>query len=550
MWSLGALEAKLPIMFPVKGDPPPSSKPRYRSDYRYIGYADLRDLTLLPILSDFEIAQRLIDFSPLEAEIARIYKPSAKGQVPFHPVSMLLAVCLRREQDYSWCKLAKILAGEHGAGWRRLFGFHDGDTPSASGLRYFNRQLPPGLIADLCPRCIDLLRQHGLFPERSTYPGDSPDRGVSVIQDGMLHQARNQQCCHRATDSCQEPLPVLDAQDTANPNETISPPLGQRPCHAREKGLPGCQCNTPDCQTQCELASTLDPCARFIHYSGNNRKHGSTKGETTPQSRSGAEEPSQAKGKNVFGYRSVGDRILDDRFWAAWTARSDLYPANTDERTIFVARMDAMQARFPDLSIGEIIADSANGYDESLTKVYDMGALRMIDIRGHKTDEHWETCVSRGYDDKGRPLCPHGYPLRSNGYDYQRHRAKYVCSQVCHREPLKKDQPVQPVEGCPHRESRESAGFVVNVGRTMPDGSTRLARDIPYGSATWNARYGRRNMAEGRNAQLEQMGLKRMQSYGLKDNDSNTKDVQIADFVINLRTLGRLVREATNKQLG
>ena len=42
------------------------------------------------------------------------------------------------------------------------------------------------------------------------------------------------------------------------------------------------------------------------------------------------------------------------------------------------------------------------------------------------------------------------------------------------------------------------------------------------------------------------MGLKRMQSYGLA---RNTKDVQLADFLGNLRTLGRLVREATTLSL-
>ena len=38
------------------------------------------------------------------------------------------------------------------------------------------------------------------------------------------------------------------------------------------------------------------------------------------------------------------------------------------------------------------------------------------------------------------------------------------------------------------------------------------------------------------------MGLKRMHSYGRL---RNGKEMQVADFIINLRTLGRLVREAT-----
>ena len=70
----------------------------------------------------------------------------------------------------------------------------------------------------------------------------------------------------------------------------------------------------------------------------------------------------------------------------------------------------------------------------------------------------------------------------------------------------------------------------------------RLAREIPYGSPRWQARYGRRNLAESRNAQVEGLGLKRLPNYGLA---RNAKDVQLADWLLNLRTLGRLVRQAT-----
>ena len=66
-----------------------------------------------------------------------MYTPSRKGQVPFHPVSLLLSVCLRRELQLTWPALARLLAGEHGAAWRAHFGFTAGCTPSASGLRYF-----------------------------------------------------------------------------------------------------------------------------------------------------------------------------------------------------------------------------------------------------------------------------------------------------------------------------------------------------------------------------------------------------------------------------
>ena len=167
----------------------------------------------------------------------------------------------------------------------------------------------------------------------------------------------------------------------------------------------------------------------------------------------------------------------------------------------------------------------------------------MVDIRADKGDNDWETCLKRGYDGRGYPLCQHGYPMRSNGHDYEKQRTKWVCAQVCRREPLRKGEPIQPVEGCPYLDEARPLGCVVNVAKTLPDGSIRLAREIPYGSETWKARYGRRNLSESRNGQVEGLGLKRMRSHGLT---RNTKEVQVADFLINLHTLGRLVREATN----
>ena len=44
---------------------------------------------------------------------------------------------------------------------------------------------------------------------------------------------------------------------------------------------------------------------------------------------------------------------------------------------------------------------------------------------------------------------------------------------------------VQAVTDCPYLEPQGSRGYVVNVGRTLPDGSVRLAREIPYGSDAW-----------------------------------------------------------------
>jgi hypothetical protein len=511
-WSLAALGPSLPLAFPVDPDLPPSPKHGYRSTYQPPDPAELPDPADWGQLSDFELALALIDCSPLERLLATMYRPTAKGQTPFHPVSLLLAVCLRRELGLGWRALARLLAGPHGAGWRRSLGFADGQTPSASGLRYFFRTVGADVVAALCPQFVALLRAHDLCPARSTFPGDPPDQGVTVSQDGMLHPARDRPSCQLATDACYQPLPAPAATAGA-----------ARPCRARDQEREGCACTSPACREQCIRASRRDPEARFIHYAG----------------RGGA------RGTDVFGYRSVAERLLDDRVAVAWTVTSSLYPANTDERTIFVDRVQALTATFPDLEIGEWLDDTGVGYRDCLDAVWQLGALRMIDIRADPSDADPAACLARGYDGTGRPLCPHGYALRANGYDRDRRRAKYVCAQACRRDPPPTgpaDAAPQPVAACPFLDPPGVAGYVVNVGRTLPDGSRRLAREILPGSDTWHARYGRRNLSESRNGQLEGLGLKRLPTHGLAQ---TTKELQLADFLLNLHTFGRLVRQAS-----
>ena len=58
-------------------------------------------------------------------------------------------------------------------------------------------------------------------------------------------------------------------------------------------------------------------------------------------------------------------------------------------------------------------------------------ALRLIDQRHQPGDEDRLTCLKRGYDVQGNPLCPHGYRLAFNGHDYERGDSKWVCRLHC-----------------------------------------------------------------------------------------------------------------------
>jgi hypothetical protein len=164
----------------------------------------------------------------------------------------------------------------------------------------------------------------------------------------------------------------------------------------------------------------------------------------------------------------------------------------------------------------------------------------MVDTRGHKSDDDPDIQLMRGYDDKGYPLCPFGYRMRSNGHDYQRRRTKWRCGHVCRADTER----LAPE--CAYLESGHKHGYTITVGRTHADGSVRLAREIPYGSPAWKARYNRRNAAESRNSALERLGLKRLPVHGVPRGHVT---ILQGDFVTNQRTLIRLIREATALRL-
>jgi len=541
-FSLQALQTRLPFVFPVPKETSPSPKQRYRSTYRYLGYTDLGHLSTLALLTLFEIALRLIDFSPLRDYLAeRYYEASTKGQIPFDPVSLFLCVCLRRELRLSWRGLARLLAGEHGVGWRRLFGFQEGCTPTESGLRYFFYTVGPEVFEELCPLFIDLLHQATLLPEHSTFPGDPPERGVTISHDIMLHEAQSVMKCAQVTDTCYQPAP--------------------RPCPAQAAGKEGCDCKEEACAQVCRRATPLDQEARYIHYEGNKAaaqsrspepfgaEHAepalSLRAEGRAKGRSGSEGATKGgrsaqPGRDVYGYASNPDRLLDDRFACAWTLRTGLHPANADERALFPQSFAQLLTRFPYLPIGEVLADAALGFQVCLDPIWQAGALRMVDIRAAQGDDDPQVQERRGYNDKGYPLCPHNYVLSPNGHDYDHQRTKWCCEKVC----LTKTQP--PAPDCPYQAAEKKHGFVVNVGRTLPDGSVRLAREVPYASPAWEARYGRRSLSESRNSSLEGQDLKRLPDFALT---KGGKEIAVADFLEGLRTLGRLVQEATTLAL-
>jgi hypothetical protein len=504
-FALDQLKLNLPLTFPRDLDLPPSPKLRYRSVYRYLGCDDLNEKTL-DTFSPFEIAVRLFDYTHLEPLLAaHIYVASAKGQTPFHPVSMYLLSLYRRERHLPRREVLRILQHpQDGLTLRRCTGFAD-DFPSESGLRYFEGKITPELQQEINALQLDTLYQAGLLPSK---PDEEHQATLSF--DGMLHEARSHMRCSSVQTSCYEPVP--------------------RSCPAQDKGKRGCDCSEAACAVICRYTTPRDPEARFIAYTGNNKR--ARKSPNTPVKKQ--DRRSHVR-RMVYGYYSYAGQLLDDELATYWVLPAAFGSATCGDAALFPDNFAYLQQRFSWLKIGEVLADAGICEQTCLDAIWDAGALRMVDIRAHQSDENPDTRLARGYDENGHPLCPFGYVLHSNGYNYQRRRAKWRCAKRCQHDSER------PVPDCDYLKEYKH-GYTVTLGRAHTDGSVRLAREIPFGSPAWKKRFGRRNSAESRNSVLERLGLKRMPVHQLP---ACHVTIMQADFVANQLTLVRLIREAT-----
>ena len=485
--------SKLPFSWPVGEDVSPSPKRHYRCHYVYLGYEDLSDVTLWPTLSPFDLALRLVDFSSLEALLASmIYAPSARGHVPFHPVSMFLLYSWRILNGWNRSQALRNLADARYDDYRQRFGFVKGHYPTEGGLRHFETML--GSASDnepsadsepalswskgqtLIAQTVELARTLGCISR------EAMEHGILGV-DGMLHDAASRMRCSSVDDRCYGPVP--------------------RACPAKEKGRQGCECQGLACALACKHATPRDPKARFIVYQGHNQ----TDSPNAPADRSAS--ATSPRGKLRYGYRSICERLIDPLWRTSWVLADGLLSANASEDKLATELMKGVVCRYDWVDWEFVVADAGEGRDPFLRTAYQMGLRRVVGLRADKCDEDVRGWAIRGYDDKGIPVCPFGYRLHPNGWDGMRRRYKWCCRRACQR------QEDRPAPDCPHRWDGDKHGLVRDVGQSFADGSNRLVRDVPYGSVFYKRLYGRgRNAAEERNSEFEALGLK---SFRWKD---------------------------------
>jgi hypothetical protein len=529
-----AIRALLPLRLPTPGDPQAWVGRRCRSCYQWLPSPDLASSTELLALDEFDLLLRLFDFAPWRPYFARRFK-SQYGPPPFDPLSLGLAAFLAVYQAWDWKRLVRELRSpERGRGYCRRLGFDPGDLPCPSTLR----MALSGAQLDWLQACQTSLAQglmaYGLIPTHATFPGDPPERGVSLSTDCQLIQARSHQKCIHQTPACSLPAAVVDSANL-------------RPCPAREKGKEGCDCDTDACREHCRFATPRDPQAAYVYYSGSNQPGSNP--NVPKSSGSEAKKTNPPRGKHCFGYKSKAFNIVDDRLFQIWPLTGPCAPANVNDHLLTIPGLKELRHRFPNLHIGEVLGDAGEGHEEVLRYLHDeLKALRTIRLLHSPGDDEPLTCLRRGYEGHGNPLCPLGYRLFANGHDYEHGTTKWVCRQKCtHQSEPDLPIPDQPEtlpshQACPYADPAHPLGYSLTTGLSLPDGCIRLARDLQVGSQTWKLRIGRQSYAESRNATQQRRGLKRSPWFGL----TNTARAMLISDTLSLAfNLVRLVSEAS-----
>jgi len=491
-------------------------------------------------MSSFDLVLRLVDFNGLRPVLAWLLGwTSTRGQVPFDPVSMFLFISWRIVNGWTRAQALRNLQEPRYADYAHRFGFLNNDFPTEGGVRYFLTTL--GSHADthqdtvavqvddthtvdiaihylnyLLAGAVALLHDASLITPHTW-------QHALLCPDGMIHDAASRMCCAFVQDTCYRKT----SHDAP------------RPCPAQEKGKQGCSCKTLRCVQVCRYAPVRDAQARAVYYAGTNQpSHRNPNATVDPVT--------TARGKLRYGYRSLTLQCAEFVRRFSFVLLDDFRPASAREENPAAALLLQLALFYPDLLADTVAGDAGLGFFAFLHTAYSLGIRRTVDLRADPGDSDKQQWTLRGYDDKGRPVCPYGYAFTANGFDSHRRRHKWFCAQAC----LKDVDPVvqldtvsYPPDPCPYQDQNHPHGKVLNVAETFDGGSIRLVRDIPVGTPTWNRLYHRaRNASEDRNADLEGWHLKRLPVYGQPRGHAL---IALADTWINLTTLARLIKEAT-----
>lgn len=158
--------------------------------------------------------------------------------------------------------MRELRSPERGQGYCRRLGLDPNDLPTESTFRMALGNTKEEWLVQCADSLAQSLMAYGLIPTRSTFPGDPPERGVTLAPDSQLVAARSRMHCRHQNPRC-----FL--------------PREQRTCAAREADKEGCACDTEACTDHCRFATSRDPEAAYVYYTGSNQSSSSPNAPAT-----------------------------------------------------------------------------------------------------------------------------------------------------------------------------------------------------------------------------------------------------------------------------
>ena len=334
-----AVRSLLPFRLVALPDVPSWEPRRCRSFYTWLSPDDIRSADHLDGLDDFDLILRLFDFSPWRPILAQRFR-SHLGPPPFDPLSIGLAFLLARWRNWGWPQLlTELRSPERGPGYCRRLGLDPNDLPSESTFRMALDNTEEEWLLQCFDSLAQSLMAYDLIPTRSTFPGDSPERGVTIAPDSQLVAARSRMRCRHQNHRC-----FL--------------PREQRTCAAREADKEGSACNTEACTNHCRFATSRDPEAAYVYYTGSNQPSSSPNALAT-SGKDDKKNTNRRRGKHHFGYKAKAFNVVDDRLLTFWPLAGPFVPADRNDHLQTIPGLKDLRHRFPKLKIGEMLGDAA-----------------------------------------------------------------------------------------------------------------------------------------------------------------------------------------------
>lgn len=175
----------------------------------------------------------------------------------------------------------------------------------------------------------------------------------------------------------------------------------------------------------------------------------STKGEKDGEGKWLFTDPSIAFGRPHHKHKyPVGHRAHTVMSVSGIPIVSLIAPANESDKIHIMPVLQAALARYPELPFESIILDSIYDSEDLHRDIY--GKLHLLPVIIRKPSIKYGV----GFSAQGTPLCPHGYPTRRKGIEYNHERTKFACYRVCMKNPQ------GLLFKCHHKDSKSQFGWM------------------------------------------------------------------------------------------